>query len=171
MARALLVGCGCRGRELGVRLLDAGWQVRGTTRRDDGVAAIERAGIEPAVADPDRIATVLDQIADVAVVAWLLGSASGEEEQVAALHGPRLERLCEELVDTPVRGLVYEAAGAVATHSLSEGRRVLSVASQRWRIPVALIEHDPADSSGWAAAAAAAVLRLTGQRPGTKPGY
>ena len=32
MARALIVGCGCRGRELGSALAAAGWQVRGTTR-------------------------------------------------------------------------------------------------------------------------------------------
>lgn len=171
MARALLVGCGCRGRELGVRLLDAGWQVRGTTRRAGATPEIERAGIEPAVADPDRIATVLDHIEGVTVVTWLLGSASGPQEEVAALHGPRLERLCEELVDTHVRGLVYEAEGAVAPRSLSRGRSVVEAASGRWRMPVALIEHSPADAGGWAGAATAAVLSLTGQHPGAKPGY
>ena len=54
MARALIVGCGCRGRALGRALLDAGWQVRGTTRSGDRAAAIEAEGIEAAVADPDR---------------------------------------------------------------------------------------------------------------------
>jgi len=161
MARALLVGCGCRGRVLGGRLLDEGWQVRGTTRRADGTAAIQQAGIEPALADPDRIATVLDKIADVAIVAWLLGSADGESDRLAALHGPRLERLCEELVDTPVRGLVYEGAGTVAAGSLREGERVLGEASERWRIPVEVVEHDPADWSAWADQALAAFRRLT----------
>ena len=162
MARALLIGCGCRARELGGRLLAEGWRVRGTTRAAQGAAAIERAGIEPAVADPDRIGTVLDQIADVAVVGWLLGSASGDPGLLAALHGPRLERLCEELVDTPVRGLVYEAAGSVAPESLREGRRVLADASARWHIPVELLDHDPADACGWAQAAEAAFARLVG---------
>ena len=77
MARALIVGCGCRGRLLGERLLAEGWLVRGTSRRDDGLAAIEAAGIEPALADPDRPGTLLDLVGDVTVVHWLLGSARG----------------------------------------------------------------------------------------------
>jgi len=65
------------------------------------------------VADPDRAASILDHVGDVALVFWLLGSALGEPQTVAAVHGPRLERLMEKLVDTPVRGFVYEAAGTV----------------------------------------------------------
>ncbi len=96
MARALIVGCGCRGRELGERLLGEGWAVRGTSRREEGLAAIEAAGIEPALADPDRVGTVLELVGDVAVVFHLLGSAAGEPEALAAIHGPRLERLLEQ---------------------------------------------------------------------------
>ena len=162
MARALLIGCGCRARELGARLLAEGWMVRGTTSAAERTKAIERAGIEAAVADPDRVGTVLAQIADVAVVGWLLGSAKGDPERLAALHGPRLERLCEELVDTPVRGLVYEAAGSVTPERLREGRRVIADASARWRIPVEVLEHDPADARGWALAAEAAFGRVVG---------
>jgi uncharacterized protein YbjT (DUF2867 family) len=161
LARALLVGCGCRGRELGARLLADGWQVRGTTRSDARALAIEAAGIEPAIADPARIATIVEHVSDVAVVAWLLGSARGSEEEVLALHGPRLARLCEELVDTPVRGIVYEAAGSVRAEAFAEGRRVVGDASQRWRIPVEVVDHDPADHDGWSDAASAACLRLT----------
>ena len=65
---------------------------------------------------------MLDQIEDVALIFWLLGSATGEPAAVAALHGPRLERLLEEIVDTPVRGFVYEAAGTVPRRS-SRARR------------------------------------------------
>jgi uncharacterized protein YbjT (DUF2867 family) len=113
VARALIVGCGCRGRALGRRLLDEGWAVRGTSRGGEGLAEIEAAGIEPEPADPDRPGTVLDLVGDVAVVAWLLGSAVGPAEQLEAIHGSRLERILERLVDTPVRGFVYEAAGSV----------------------------------------------------------
>jgi len=77
VARALIVGCGCRGRELGGQLLAGGWHVRGTARREDGLAAIEAAGIEAAIADPAQPGTVLDLVGDVAAVYWLLGSASG----------------------------------------------------------------------------------------------
>src|SRR3954463_13896659 len=93
MARALIVGCGCRGRELGERLLAEGWAVRGTSRREEGLAAIEAAGIEPALADPERPGTVLELVGDVAVLVLLLGSAGGSEADLEAVHGPRLERL------------------------------------------------------------------------------
>ena len=162
MARALLVGCGCRGRELGRALLDDGWEVRGTTREPDRSAEIEAAGIEAAVADPDRVGTVLDHVADVTLVAWLLGSAVGDSEKIEAIHGPRLERLLEELVDTPVRGILYEAAGSVDGETLGEGARVAVAASDRWRIPVAVLEHDPADWRGWVAAARTEVHALLG---------
>src|SRR3954465_10367724 len=109
MGRALIVGGGGRGRGRGGRLLAEGWEVRGTSRREEGMAAIEAAGIEPALADPERPATVLDLVADVATLYWLLGSATGEPEIVEAIHGPRLERLLERLVETPVRRFVYEA--------------------------------------------------------------
>lgn len=127
MARALIVGCGCRGRELGERLLAEGWAVRGTSRREEGLAAIEAAGIEPALADPDRPGTVLELVNDVAVLVLLLGSASGSEEELAAIHGPRLERLMEHLVETPVRGVLYEGT--------EEGAGLVEAASRTWRIP------------------------------------
>jgi uncharacterized protein YbjT (DUF2867 family) len=127
VARALIVGCGCRGRELGGQLLDEGWAVRGTSRRADGLAAIEAAGIEPALADPDRPGTILELVDDVAVLVLLLGSAGGSDEELAAIHGPRLERLLEHLVETPVRGVVYEGTEA--------GAEIVATASRTWRIP------------------------------------
>jgi uncharacterized protein YbjT (DUF2867 family) len=162
VARALLVGCGCRGRSLGSRLLADGWQVRGTTRRRDELAGIEATGIEAAVADPDRLVTVLDHIEGVTAIGWLMGSARGEPEAIAAIHGPRLERLCEELVDTPVRGVVYEASGTVDEDALRAGEAVLRAASDRWRMPFESIDADPGDRPGWIDAAAGAFSRLIG---------
>jgi len=161
MARALIVGCGCRGRALGERLLGDGWAVRGTSRAEAGLAAIEAAGIEPALADPDRPGTILDHVADVAVLYYLLGSATGEPEALEAIHGPRLERLMEHLVDTPVRGVVYEAAGGVDAALLGGGAEIVRFAGRTWRIPVQVITVDPGDLSAWLdkmAKAAAAVL-------------
>jgi uncharacterized protein YbjT (DUF2867 family) len=136
LARALIVGCGCRGRELGAGLLEQGWAVRGTSRRQEGLAAIEAAGIEPALADPERPATVLDLVADVAAVHWLLGSARGGRENVEAIHGSRLERLLERLVETPVRRFVYEAHGSVDPQVLADGAALVERAAEIWRIPV-----------------------------------
>lgn len=141
MARALIVGCGCRGRELGAALLDQGWAVRGTSRRQEGMAAIEAAGIEPALADPERPATLLELVDDVAVVYWMLGSASGDPEDVAAIHGPRLERLLEHLVETPVRRFVYEAFGSVDPKILAGGVALVERAAATWRIPVEIVRE------------------------------
>jgi uncharacterized protein YbjT (DUF2867 family) len=161
MARALIVGCGCRGRLLGKRLLGEGWAVRGTSRHGDGLSAIEAAGVEAARADPDRPATLLDLVGDVAVVHWLLGSARGEDESLAAIHGPRLERFMEKLVDTPVRGFVYERAGSVDAALLELGAGTVRAAGERWRIPFALLEADPAEPAAWVEATLAATLGLT----------
>lgn len=145
MARALIVGCGCRGRELGKSLLADGWAVRGTSRRPEGLAEIAAAGLEPALADPDRPGTILELVDDVAVLVLLLGGAAGSEEDLAALHGSRLERLLEHLVETPVRGVLYEGT--------AEGGEIVRTAGERWRIPFALVS--PGDDH---AAAAQAIL-------------
>ncbi len=141
MARALIVGCGCRGRELGGGLIAEGWRVRGTSRRADGLAPIEAAGIEPALADPARPGTVLDLVGDVAALVWLLGSAEGEPEQLAALHGSSLERVLERIVETPVRRFVYEAGGSVDAEILAGGAAIARAAGERWRIPVTIADR------------------------------
>jgi uncharacterized protein YbjT (DUF2867 family) len=142
VARALIVGCGCRGRALGRELLVEGWAVRGTSRRDEGLAEIEAAGIEPALADPAQPGTVLDLVGDVALVVWLLGSAEGEPSAVAAIHGEKLERLLERLVETPVRRFAYEAEGRVDRPVLERGAAAVRSAGERWRIPVALLGRE-----------------------------
>jgi uncharacterized protein YbjT (DUF2867 family) len=158
VARALIVGCGCRGRLLGERLLGEGWQVRGTSRSELDLALIEAAGIEPALADPERPSTVLELVGDVTVVCWLLGSAQGEPEEVAAIHGVRLERILERLVETPVRGFVYEVSGSVDRVILKRGSSIVRAARERWRIPIAVVESDPRDLSAWVEGALSATL-------------
>ncbi len=160
MARALIVGCGCRGRALGTRLAADGWSLRGTTRDPGRASDIEAAGIEPAVADPELPGTVLDLVGDVAVVHWLLATAVAEHEAIAAIHGVRLEALLERLVDTPVRGFVYEAAGTVEPRCLERGAAAVRAASETWRIPVEVVEADPGDFEGWLKAMTAATHRL-----------
>jgi nucleoside-diphosphate-sugar epimerase len=167
VARALILGCGCRGRMLGERLLAEGWAVRGTSRREEGLAAIEAAGIEAALADPDRPGTVLELVADVAVLYVLLGSADGDPEALAAIHGPRLERLLEHLVDTPVRGLAYEASGSVDPGVIEAGAEIVRTASRTWRIPVEILSADPNEPAAWSQEMADAASRLLS--PAGKP--
>ena len=130
--------------------------MRGTTRSTDGVAAIEAAGVEGVVADPDRLGTIMGQVAGVTVVCWLMGSATGAPD----LHGPRLETLLERLVDTPVRGIVYEAAGSVEPALLTGGAAAVRAAAERWRMPAEVVEADPGAHEAWLAAMRAAVERL-----------
>jgi uncharacterized protein YbjT (DUF2867 family) len=124
-------------------LLGQGWEVRGTSRHEQGLRLIEAAGIEPALADPEQPGTLLELVGDVTAVYWLLGSAAGEEESIEAIHGPRLERFLERLVETPVRRFVYEAAGSVAPAVLAKGASAVRKAEQTWQIPVEVL-GDPA---------------------------
>jgi nucleoside-diphosphate-sugar epimerase len=157
LARALLVGCGCHGRELGRALLADGWAVRGTSRREDGLGAIESAGIEPALADPDRVGTVLDHVGDVTVVAWLLGSATGTADEIEAANELRLGSLLEKLVDSPVRGFVFEGAGTVDPAVLAAGAELVERAARTWMIPIRVVTAERDEDGGWTAAMATAV--------------
>ena len=162
MARVLIVGCGCRGRELAAALVRSGHAVRGTTRDRGALEAIDATGAQGVVGDPDRLATLVPELDGVACVCWLMGTAAGEPEAVAALHGPRLRALLEHLVDTPVRGFVYEAAGSVQGAGLEAGAAAVREAAERWRIPIEVVDRDPRDRSSWLGGMTAAVDRLVG---------
>ena len=154
----LIVGCGCRGRALARELRAAGHAVRGTTRRPERLAEIEAAGAEAVVADPDRLGTLMTQLQGVSLVCWLMGSA--DTGAATDLHGPRLHTLLERLVDTPVRGIVYEAGGSVAPELLAGGAAAVREASVTWSIPAEVVEADPRDPDAWLSAMTAAVQGL-----------
>lgn len=159
MARVLIVGCGCRGRRLAAALVAESHAVVGTTRDEQNAGLIQEAGAEAAVADPGRLGTLLPSLEGVGVLCWLLGDARGEPEAVAALHGPRLESLLEVLVDTPVRGVVYEGAGRAGRSTLERGASTLRRIAGGYRMPAEVLDHDPADHEGWLTAAQQAVDR------------
>jgi hypothetical protein len=155
VARVLIVGCGCRGSSLAATLGEHA--ARGTTRSPARLAYLERAGIDGVVADPDRLAGLVPALAGVSVVCWLMGSAQGSPE----VHGTRLRTLMEHLVDTPVRGLVYEAAGTVDAALLEQGASIVREASETWHIPAEIVDTDPAAAHDeWLAAMTAAVGRV-----------
>jgi hypothetical protein len=148
VARVLIVPCGERGRALASELRAAGHAVRGTTRGAH-VAEIAATGAEAYIGDPDRIATLMDALHGVTIVCWLCGTIPDPD-----LHGGRLRMLWEKLVDTPVRGVVYEGA-------LPEGEAIARASSDTWQIPLQVLEGDPL-REGWVADALAAVNRLLG---------
>jgi uncharacterized protein YbjT (DUF2867 family) len=160
VARVLIVGCGCRGTEFARALVARGHAVRGTTRGESRLGAIEDAGAEAVTADPDRLGTLLPHLDGVAVLCWLMGSAAGDPDAVAALHGPRLESLLETLVDTHVRGVVYEAAGAADGRLLEQGAALVRKAAETYRMPAEVARCDPADRAAWLEEMVAAVDRV-----------
>jgi uncharacterized protein YbjT (DUF2867 family) len=162
LPRCLLIGCGCRGTSLAGALIERGHVVRATTRRAERTASIEAAGAEAVVADPDRIATVAPALEHVAVVCVLLGSASGDHERVAAVHETRLDMLLTRILDSTVRGVVYEASGTVEPSVLARGAARVRVFCEDSRIPYALLEADPSEPDEWVGAAVDAVERVLG---------
>jgi uncharacterized protein YbjT (DUF2867 family) len=156
----LIIGCGCRGRELARSLCSDGHAVRGTTRDPHSLAEIEAAGAEPYVGDPDRIATLAPAFEHVSVACVLLGSASGAVEQIAALHGTRLEMMLQRMLDTTIRGIVYEASGSVDQAMLDRGAERVRAVCEASRIPYVLLDAEPAEPVAWLSAATDAVARV-----------
>ena len=124
------------------------------------LAEIGAAGAEARLADPDRLGTLLPLLQGVSAVCWLMGSATGSADAVAALHGPRLRSLQEKLVDSPARGLVYEAAGTVDDGLLAGGAATVRELGETFHMPVGDVEEGPRDVAAWATAMRAAVDEL-----------
>jgi nucleoside-diphosphate-sugar epimerase len=157
LARVLIIGCGCRGRALAREMVAQGHAVRGTTRSPKALATIEAAGAEAVLGDPDVVGTLVRSFEHVSVACVLLGSAAGTPERLAALHGTRLDMLLARMLDTTVRGVVYEAAGTVDRAVLATATALVRERCEDSRIPYALLDTGPADHRAWTAAAVAAV--------------
>lgn len=158
MARILIVGGGCRGRRLAAGLLSEGHAVRVTTRREAGRAAIEELGGECWIGTPDRLATLRGSLDRVAIACWLLGTATGPAEELAALYTTRLELFLTQAIDTTVRGVVYEPAGAAVPQAAAGAGAELAAGLARLnKIPFAALDRDPADVDGWLGEAREAV--------------
>ncbi len=84
----------------------------------------------------------------------MLGAVPGEPG--AELNGPRLESLLAKVVDTPVRGFVFEAPAD------GTGRDAVEDAIERWRLPAEIVSCDRSDPAAWAESVAAAVERSVG---------
>jgi hypothetical protein len=159
VARILIVGGGCRGRELACTLRAAGDAVRITTRRESRRAAIEATGAECWIGTPDRLATLRGALENVTILCWLLGAATGTAEELQALHSTRLEFFLTQAIDTTVRGLVYEAGGERAD-LLRRGEELARGIAARNRIPAAFLTADPRAVQQWHSEASAAITAL-----------
>jgi uncharacterized protein YbjT (DUF2867 family) len=161
----LIVAGGCRGRRLARELVEQGHAVRATTRAEAGRAAIEATGAEAWIGTPERLATLRAALESVTVVCWLLGAMTGAEEEVRALHGARLEFFLGQVIDTTVRGFIYEAGGVtVAEEILAAGERIVRAAGERNAIPVGFVRADPEDPGAWLDDAHAVIASLLAGR-------
>jgi shikimate 5-dehydrogenase len=90
VARILIVGGGCRGRALAVRLTQEGRHaVRITTRTESSRAAIEATGAECLIATPDRLASMRGALDGVTIACWMLATAVGDTAHVVSRPGDR----------------------------------------------------------------------------------
>jgi hypothetical protein len=143
MARVLIVGCGCRGQGLARELLRKGHAVRGTTREAGHRAAIEATGAESAIADPDRIGTLLPALDGVTILCLLLGSAIGSPVHIEALHTTRLDMLLQRAIDTTIRGITYEARGSIPQEILTTGAELVKAKCTHNGIPHRILTPPP----------------------------
>jgi glycine/D-amino acid oxidase-like deaminating enzyme len=169
VARILIVGGGCRGRRLARELAEEGHAIRVTTRERSGCAAIEAAGAECWTGTPERLGTLRGALDGVAVACWLLASATGPAEELRELHTSRLEAFTGQLIDTTVRGFVYEAGGgAIGARPVVEeeeglavaGERVARGIAERNAIPLEVIRTNAREPSEWLAEARGVISRL-----------
>ncbi len=139
-----------------------GHAVRATTRTEAGRAAIEATGAECWIGTPERLGTLRAALESVTIVCWLLSAVTGPEEELRALHSSRLEFFLGQVIDTTVRGFVYEAAGIVPGDALAAGERIVRTVGERNAIPTAFLRAGIADSDAWQTEARAAVDVLLG---------
>jgi hypothetical protein len=159
----LIVGGGCRGRRMAGHLTGMGHAVRITSRSAAGRAAIEAAGAECWIGTPERLDTLRGALENVTLAMWLLGSATGSEHQLRELYGPRLDAFVRQLIDTTVRGFVYEPPGGAVPAELAEAsERSARSQAEHNAIPYAVIRAAPRDERRWMEQARAAVDRMLG---------
>jgi hypothetical protein len=108
------------------------------------------------VAAPSQLGTLVPALAGVSAICWLMGGAG----DAPAVNGERLQTLTERLVDTHVRGLVYEAAGPAGAALLGPGAEIVRAAAAIWHMAVEIVMDDPADHGAWLAAMREAVGRI-----------
>jgi hypothetical protein len=157
----LIVGGGCRGRRIAAHLAGEGHAVRITSRSESGRAAIEAARAECWIGTPERLGTLRGALENVTLALWLLGTASGSQAELRELYGPRLEAFVRQLIDTTVRGFVYEPPGRAAPAELaaSSERGARSLAEHN-AIPYVVIRAAPAEEGRWMDEARLSVDRL-----------
>lgn len=142
--RALLIGGGRPGLALTRSLAARGDAVRFVTRNPQFAAAIETAGAEPWIGDPDRIGTLRYALDNVTVLLWLLGPVPDRD-----LHGSRLQMMLDRTIDTTVRGFLYEGT--------DEGAAIVAAMGDYNEIPHRRLTSPRDPEARWASAVLEAI--------------
>lgn len=138
--------------------------MRITTRNEARRAAIEDTGSECWIGTPDRLATLRGSLDSVAIACWMLACAGGREDELAALHGSRLEFFLGQAIDTTARGLIYDASpGRVPAQELARGERVFRSITELNAIPAFVLRAH--DHEAWIAQADRAIASLLDPKP------
>ena len=163
MARILILGGGCRGRQLAVGLVNDGHAVRITTRAEAGRSAIEATGAECWLGTPDRLATLRGALDSVTIACWMLATAKGSPEELAELYRTRLEFFLTQAIDTTVRGIVFEAPNAEQAAVVpSAAEQLVRRMAELNQIPLRCLEQDASQTAAWVADARLAIDSLLG---------
>jgi uncharacterized protein YbjT (DUF2867 family) len=170
VARILIVGGGCRGRRLAGELVANGHAVRITTRSEARRAQIESAGAECWIGTPARLSTLRGALDGVALACWMLAAASAGRDELQALHGRLLESFVRQVIDTTVRGFIYDAAPQACEPALlATGIEIVESLTGFNAIPAQVIAGGRDEDGSWIASARGAVEQLLGGAPGESP--
>lgn len=123
-------------------MVEQGHTLRASTRSERGRAAIEAVGAECWIGTPGRLATLRGALDSVTIACWMLAGAHGSSEEVAALHSSRLEYFLTQVIDTTVRGVIYDAApvdGGVGGDLLGGGEQVFRSLTSLNAIPAVVL--------------------------------
>ena len=133
-------------------MADAGHAVRITTRSEERRSEIEASGAECWLGTPERLGSLRAALDGVTVACWMLVCATGPAAEVRSLHGSRLELFLRYVIDTTVRGFVYDASpGTVCEQLLEEGAAVTRSLTRQHSIPAWVLVHGdeaPGDDAG-----------------------
>ena len=163
VARIVIVGGGCRGRRLAGELRASGHAVRITTRSEARRAEIERTGAECWIGTPARLSTLRGALDGATLACWMLARPSGRPDELQALHGRLLEGFMRQIIDTTVRGFIYDASPqAPERRALEGGTEIVESLGGFNAIPVKVLAPARDDGESWIASARSAVEELLG---------
>ncbi len=111
--RALIIGCGYVGLQLGTELVTQGHKVWGLRRSDNAAAVLNAAGLEPLAADITRPGTLAAIAPAFDWVVFCASATGGGPQQYREVYVDGLRNVLTWLATAPIRRLVYTSSTSV----------------------------------------------------------